>query len=239
MHHIIKMMNKLLLPLLILHFSCFSINAQSFCIEPSIGIGGTEMSHRTTDELDGSFNMSKTSLNVGALLVYRRRKDFEWGVGVKYSSEGGKREMYLQNYALKMREDIGLTYLRIPIRATFLSNQVRKIVGRFSLGPSFGMLMGGKTRIVYDRLADINTNEPPPVMQESKDYWKKFDVSATASVGVTYEISTNVSLVAEGTLLRGLTDNRKEDKKNMVGYPAGRSFKSMTYTFNAGVNYRL
>ncbi len=217
---------------------CISVtaNAQSrFSLGPNAGFG-----HSWIDNFKD--NKYKAAGNAGLSLIYSTKSSFGIGADLKYSFEGGERHFQTTiPTTLNIVEDIDLDYIRIPIKAMwFFGNYGNRVRPKVSLGPSFGFLVGGKSE------RTVTNNAGTLVGQENNDSeeenWDKFDLGLTAAVGLNYRLVRDIWFNADIAYLHGLTDARKEDRKNPATYPGyspDQRYKNRNLQINIGVNFGL
>jgi hypothetical protein len=209
----------------------FSAGAQALSIGPNVGVGSTWIDNFKDKK-------SKSTTNFGASLIYSTKSSFGVGLDLKYSFEGGERKYQSAIAGVMTEEDVNLNYVRIPVKAMWFFNKYgQRVRPKISLGPSIGILVGGKTHIKNVTTAGALISELPAI--DSKDNWDRYDVGLTGSAGLNFRIINRMWLNADVAYLHGFTDNRKDDKKNVAGYSPGQNYKNRNLAVNFGVNFGL
>src|SRR4051794_7591369 len=148
-------MKKLFLALVISIVCMLNTNAQSkFSLGPNVGVGASWLDNTPNKK-------TKPAINGGLSLVFSATEHFGIGLDAKYSLEGGKYSSNNQNTIAD------LNYLRLPLKAVyFFGKYGNRVRPKVYVGPSFGFLAGGKTKI---------ESSAAKIEVESKDYYESFD----------------------------------------------------------------
>jgi hypothetical protein len=181
----------------------------------------------------------KPSGNVGLALIYSGKSNFGFGADLKYSFEGGKREYVTSAVGTQFTttEEAKLDYVRLPLKAMFFMGQYgQRVRPKISVGPSFGLLVGGKTNIKTVSQTGAVVFERK---DESEDVWDKWDVGVHGSIGLNYRLVKNTWFSADVAYVHGLTDVRKDDKKSSPysGYNTATNYKNRNLGLNLGVYF--
>lgn len=206
-------MNKLMLAAALLFITTFSF-AQNLSIGPTAGFG-----HSWTDVETGPADKRfHPSYNIGGKIVYSF--DSRWGVSadVKFSGEGTTIGTDGDNKIVARAN-----YLRIPLQGIyFFGKYGDRIRPKISLGPSFGFMLGGKTKVFQDgeKVNEVKT----------KDALKAFDLGATVAGGLNIRIAPATWLNADLSYYLGLVNVAEEgDVKNRnLGINIGVTFPLAT-----------
>lgn len=201
-------MKNVLLALVISSGLSFVAGAQSkFSLGPNAGVGASWLDNTPNRK-------TKLAGNAGLSLVYSAAEHFGIGLDAKYSFEGGK---YSANGQTTTPD---LNYFRVPLKAIYFFNSYgHKVRPKVFVGPSFGFLSGGQTKI-----------ESPVVTQtvNSKDFYKSFDFGVTAGAGLNVRLVSNTWFNADVNYLHGITDIRP-----------GTNQHNRNLGVNVGVNFGL
>jgi outer membrane protein W len=193
--------------------SIASVNAQNLSFGPTAGFG-----HSWTNSEKGSLDrMFHPSYNLGGKLVYSFVS--HWGISgdVKFSSEGQTLGVDNENKVVGR-----LNYIRVPLQGIYFFGEYGDAVRpKVSLGPSFGFLVGGKTKTYED--------DEVIATAKSKDYAEGFDFGVTGAIGANFRISPNTWLNTDIAYYHGVTDVLKnamnENAKNRnLGLNVGLTF---------------
>ena len=204
-----------MLSLAIISFAT-AINAQNLSLGPTAGFGHA---WATTSgiEADKQFH---GAYNIGGKLVYSFMS--HWGVSadVKFSGEG-------VNIGNDQDDKIVIraNYLRIPLQGIyFFGDYGQAVRPKISLGPSFGFLTGGKTKL-YEDGEVVNEGK-------TKDVLDGFDFGLTGAVGANFRIAEATWLNADIAYYHGLTNTAKsgEFKNRNIGINIGVLFPLGTVT---------
>jgi outer membrane protein W len=180
-------MKKVLLGIIISSLVSVAASAQSkLSLGPSAGIGSSWISNSGDSK-------SKLSGNVGLSLVYSAAEHFGIGLDGKYSFEGGKSTSGNQTTTAD------LNYIRVPLKAIyFFGRYGSKVRPKIFVGPSFGFLAGGDTKVERDNVV-LGTIK-------SKDVYQSFDFGVTAGAGLNIRLVKNTWLNADVSYLHGISD---------------------------------
>jgi hypothetical protein len=179
-------MKKVLLGVIISIGCIFNLNAQSkFSLGPNVGIGASWLDNTPNRK-------AKPALNAGVALVYSATERFGIGLDAKYSFEGGKYSFNNQNTTAD------LNYFRVPLKAIyFFGKYGNRVRPKVYVGPSFGFLAGGKTKI---------ESSAAKIEVESKDYYESFDFGVTAGAGLNVRLARNTWFNGDLSYLHGISD---------------------------------
>jgi outer membrane protein W len=210
----------------------FLAGGQAVSLGPNVGFGSTWIDNFKDNK------QFKSSTNFGASLIYSTKSSFGVGVDVKYSFEGGERKYQSAVAGVMTEEDVNLQYIRVPVKAMwFFGKYGNRVRPKISLGPSIGVLVGGKTHVRNMTNAGALISELAAV--NSKDNWDRYDVGLTGAAGINFRIVSRTWLNADVAYLHGLTDNRRDDRKNVAGYTPGTNYKNRNLVLNLGLNFGL
>lgn len=188
-------------------FSLIAGAQSKFSLGPNVGVGASWLDNTPNRD-------TKLSGNVGLSLVYSAAEHFGIGLDAKYSAEGGK---YSVN---NEKTTVDLNYFRMPLKFIyFFNNYGNRVRPKLYAGPSFGFLVGGKTKI---------ESPAQTISINSKDYYKSSDVGLTAGAGLNYRLTKNTWFNADVNYLHGLTDIRPTSNQHNRGVGV-----------NVGVNFGL
>jgi hypothetical protein len=179
----------------------------------------------------------KPSGNFGIALIYSGKSNFGFGADLKYSFEGGKREYVTTAVGTQFTttEEAKLDYIRLPLKAMFFMGKYgQRVRPKISVGPSFGLLVGGKTNVKTVSQTGAVVSD---IKYESEDMWDKWDVGINGSIGLNYRLVKNTWFSADLAYVHGLTDIRKDDKKAMAGYNTNTNYKNRNLGLNVGVYF--
>ena len=206
-------MNKLMLAGTLLLITTFSF-AQNLSIGPTAGFGHSWI-NAETGSADNRFH---PSYNIGGKLVYSF--DSRWGVSadVKFSGEGSTVGTDKDNKFVSR-----LNYLRVPLQGIyFFGKYGDRIRPKVSLGPSFGFLLGGKTKVYQngEKIGEV----------KSVDIRKSLDLGATLGGGLNIRLAPATWLNADLSYYLGLVNVSEEgDAKNRnLGINIGVTFPLAT-----------
>lgn len=202
-------MKKYLLGFIISTSFCLAASAQSkFTLGPTVGLGYTTIKNTSKSE-------GKLAASFGAALVYNMSENFGIGLDGKFSVQGERTELNDVRYIRT------LNYLQFPLKAiysfTTSNERIRPIV---YAGPSFGFLVGGKTK--------VNELGEDTKVYWSKDLYKTFDFGIKAGGGVNYQLDDYTWLSADVSYLHGLSNLVKDTRAH-----------NRTMLVNLGVNFSL
>lgn len=202
-------MKKMMLGLAII--SCATASyAQNLSLGPTAGFGHAWTSSPTYTA-DHQFH---ASYNLGAKLVYSFMS--HWGVSadVKFSGEG-------QNVGTD-KDNKGVwrsNYIRVPLQGIyFFGDYGQAVRPKISLGPSFGFLVGGKTKLYEDGNVTMET--------KTSNLFESFDFGLTGAVGANFRLAEGTWLNTDIAYYHGLTNIAKSgDAKNRnIGINVGVTF---------------
>ena len=182
---------KKLLVVFALFITVMNTQAQNL----SIGlIGGVGHSWTSIDKSDAVKTRLHPAYNAGARIVYSFESN--WGISgdLKFSSEGQTIGADNDNKVVTRAN-----YIRIPLQGIYFFGKFGdRVRPKISLGPSFGILTGGKVRsIVNDDVAGKG---------KTKDYWKSFDVGITVAAGGNVRVADATWLNLDLSYYHGLAD---------------------------------
>lgn len=179
------MKNLLLLFALVLGFLPLA-QAQEFSLGPVIGVNYASLTNAPSDA------RGLVGLNAGLALVYSTEEHWGIGVDLKYSGEGMVVEQ--RGITAKTRLD----YVRVPLKFYYFFNKFGDdFRPKIYVGPSFGVLVGGKT----ERFTDVGT-----IKTNSTDLYEQFDVGALFGTGFNYRIAQGAWLNVDVAYAHGLTN---------------------------------
>lgn len=168
-----------------------STNAQNL----SFGaIGGLGHSWTSIDKASNYDTRLHANYSLGGRLVYSFESS--WGISgdIKFSGEGQSVGIDKDNRAV-----VRANYIRIPLQGIyFFGKYGDRVRPKVSFGPSFGILVGGKTR------SFVNGNEF--TTGKTKDYLKTFDYGLTLAAGGNVRIATATWLNLDLSYYHGLAD---------------------------------
>ncbi|MBO9570592.1 MAG: PorT family protein [Chitinophagaceae bacterium] len=206
-------MNKLMLVATLMLITSVSI-AQNLSIGPTAGFGHS-WNNAETNAADKLFH---PSYNIGGKLVYSF--DSRWGVSadVKFSGEGATIGTDADNKVVSR-----LNYLRVPLQGIYFFGKFGdKIRPKISLGPSFGFLVGGKTKTFQ--------NGEKSVEIKSSDIYTGVDFGATVAGGLNVRIAPYTWLNADLSYYLGLSNVAEtgDIKNRNIGINIGVTFPLAT-----------
>ncbi|MFN0212739.1 MAG: porin family protein [Saprospiraceae bacterium] len=144
-------------------------HSQEFSLGPTLGVTNAWL-----QDAPGDVN-SLIGLNAGLMLVYSTEE--HWGVGVdlKYSGEG----MVTKFRGVEAKTH--LNYVRIPVKVIYFFNEFSNdFRPKIYLGPSVGILAGGKT----EQFLEVGT-----IKVDSKDIYEGVDLGLTFGTGFNYRVA--------------------------------------------------
>ena len=190
---------------------------QHISFGPTVGFGHSWLN--TDNAIAAGYdNKFHAAYNVGVKMVYSI--DPHWGASgdLKYSSEGGSLENNA-NSELVYRSN----YIRIPLQGIyFFTDFGDKVRPKISLGPSFGFLIGGDTK--------VKNNDEKVSEGEVKDLFKTFDVGLTGAVGANIRVSPNTWLNTDVGYYHGL---------NNINDVSSNSIKNRNIGLNVGLLFGI
>ena len=174
------------------------------------GFGHTAISGGTGN------NKYQPAGNAGLSLVYSANEHLGFGADLKYSIEGGRKA------SGNTEEITRLNYLRHGIKAMyFFNDHGDRIRPKVAIGPSIGLLVGGKQHI------EVN-NHTVSQVTDVKDITNSIDLGLAASAGLHYRLIQNTWLTFDVNYYHGLLDvydnNAREGKNRNVGMNLGLAF---------------
>lgn len=197
------------------------INAQNLSFGPTAGVGHSWITIDYEDDaLDNTFF---ASYNVGAKLVYSFVS--HWGISadVKFSSEGGSKKGNVtggdhHDYNYRMN------YIRIPIQGIYFFGDLGdKVRPKVALGPSFGFLVGGRTK--------LEVNEEDANEYEADEIFEKSDIGLTASAGANFNLGKGRWLNTDLTYYHGF--------KQILRPPTDIDVNNRGIGINIGITFPL
>lgn len=166
-----------------------SVHAQNLSFGPTGGLG-----HSWINTSNPSVNRFHPYYNIGGKMVYSFVTN--WGVSgdIKFSSEGRTAGVSSDNKTVTRAN-----YIRIPLQGIyFFGKYGDRVRPKISIGPSFGFLVGGKSRSI------VNGNET--AVSRTKSYTKGFDFGFTIAGGGNVRIAPATWLNLDLAYYHGLTD---------------------------------
>lgn len=163
--------------------------AQEISLGPVVGINYATLSNAPNNA------RGIIGANAGLTMVYSTEE--HWGIGfdLKYSGEG----MIVEQRGLTAKTR--LDYVRLPIKFYYFFNKFGDdFRPKIYAGPSFGMLVGGKTE-GFTEIGTFKTN--------STDYYERFDVGALIGTGFNYRIAPATWLNFDIAYAHGLSNIAK------------------------------
>lgn len=202
-------MKKYLLGFIISTSFCLAATAQSkFTLGPTAGLGYTTIKNT-------SKSAGKLAAGFGAALVYNLSENFGIGLDGKYSIQGERTRLNDISYTRS------LNYLQFPLKAIYSFTSFNdRIKPRVFAGPSFGLLVGGKTKLA--------TADNDVKVYWSKDLYKTFDFGINAGGGFGYQLDDYTTLSADLSYYNGLSNLLKDSHA-----------RNRTLLVNFGVNFSL
>ncbi len=154
--------------------------------------------------------------NLGLTMIYSTESNWGFGADVKWSIEGGKEKDNSTTFTSK------LNYVRVPVRAIyFFGERGQSIRPKVSLGPSVGVLIGGKREIKNNSTGSITK-------LKAKDYAKQADFGLNASAGLNYHLVEDIWLNLDLNYYHGLTNvwesSLANQKNRNLGINVGVTF---------------
>ncbi|MEI9810142.1 MAG: porin family protein [Bacteroidota bacterium] len=116
---------------------------------------------------------------------------------LKFSSEGGtlQSDEGGDEYKYTYRGN----YIRLPLQGIYFFGELGdKVRPKVSLGPSFGFLVGGKSKL------EVNGTKTDEA--DSKDAFTRFDIGLNAAAGANFRIGTNKWLNTDITYYHGFSN---------------------------------
>ncbi len=149
---------------------------QYFTIGPRVGINISNISGANNAE-------SKIGLLAGGFFVYSFQEHFGVSADLLYSREGGKFDntIYTANSTTKIKNDLALSYLRMPLQAAvFFGQYGNRLRPKVTLGPSIGFLLSAKNEKEGSNIIEQKSND--------KDNVKGVDFGAVVGAGLNYRL---------------------------------------------------
>ncbi len=185
------MKNLLLLFAFVLGITTLA-HAQEFSLGPVVGVNYASITNAPNDA------RGLVGLNAGLALVYSTEEHWGIGLDLKYSGEG----MVVEQRGITAKTQ--LNYVRVPLKFIYFFNKFGDdFRPKIYVGPSFGLLAGGKT----ERFTEIGTFKT-----NSTDLYEKFDVGALFGTGFNYRIAPGAWLNVDVAYAHGLSDVSKTGK---------------------------
>ena len=167
--------------------------SQEFSLGPVVGVN-----FATLSDAPGQ-TRALVAPNAGLALVYSTEEHWGIGVDLKYSGEGVVTEQ--RGLTAKTK----LNYVRVPVKFYYFFNKFGDdFRPKIYIGPSFGILAGGKT----EQFTEIGTFKT-----DSKDLYEKFDAGALIGTGFNYRIGTGTWLNFDVAYAHGLLNIAKSGKR--------------------------
>lgn len=175
--------------------------AQNVSFGPIVGLG-----HSWIDGLEGDREF-KFAPSAGVTFIYSAGPHWGLGIDLKYSREGSK----LESSMLGLEGITNASYLRVPVKAIYFFGELgEKARPKVMLGPTMGILLGGKQK--------IKNNEGEVLFETPvKDVMHTFDIGVQAGAGLNLRLSRNTWLNTDVSYYHGLRDLHKtgdDDWKN-------------------------
>lgn len=191
---------------------------QRFSIGPTAGFGHSWLS--SDPSISGFESKFHASYNIGAKLVYSIENHWGLSADLKYSSEGGS---FKQESDDDNRVIYRANYIRLPLQGVyFFNNYGDRVRPKISFGPSFGFFVGGDSK--------AKSGGETTLEQDSKDFFKGFDVGLNGAVGTNVRLSPATWLNADITYYHGLTN---------VSDVANADWKNRGLGLNVGVLFGI
>jgi hypothetical protein len=191
-----------------------SVHAQNLSFGPTGGIGHSWIG--SPDNIDSRFH---PYYNLGGKMVYSFVTN--WGVSgdIKFSGEG-----YSVKQGTAYKYSARANYIRVPLQGVyFFGKYGDRVRPKISIGPSFGFLVGGKTKTT------INGNETtgPKV----KTFMNGFDFGFTVAGGGNVRIAPATWLNLDLAYYHGISDiieGTEEAHNRNLGINLGVTFPLAT-----------
>ena len=196
-------------------FSVFAVRAQQYLsLGPTAGFGHSWVS--MDQEPSGFDKAFHASYNIGAKLVYSIVTNWGLSADLKFSSEGGTYKSASGNDKLVLRAN----YIRVPIQGIyFFGDYGDRVRPKISTGPSFGFLVGGKSKSIV--------NEQTTSETDISNVMKGFDFGWDFAGGANVRLSRNTWLNADIMYKLGITDiskNANAMHNRGLGFNVGVAF---------------
>lgn len=199
------------------------LSTVSFGQHVGIGVtaaGGASWLSKSSNTIQSS--SPAVSLNIGLTFAYITKGKIGFSGDVVYSNEGVKQKGEYTN--VTSTTTYTSEYIRIPLRFTYYfiqygtNNKIRPMV---SIGPSFGILTGGR---MYQTFSDNTV-----VRQQVKDIANPLDIGVQASGGLSFMIGHNMLFNSYVSYYQGLTQQNKVGDEKMKN---GNIMLNASMTFN-------
>lgn len=199
--------------------SVFFLTTQAKAQNLSFGLTGG-LGHSWTNAETGTADKRfHTAYNLGGKMVYSFVTN--WGISgdLKFSSEGQTVGNNADNKSV-----VRANYLRIPIQGIYFFGKFGdRVRPKISIGPSFGILVGGKSRLI--------TNGDEVFQKKTSDDIKSFDFGFTVAGGGNVRIAPATWLNLDLSYYHGLADIAKSTanvKNRNLGINIGVTFPLAT-----------
>lgn len=198
------------------------VNAQNVSFGPVASVNHSWITG--TSQSDRQFNLG---YKVGAMLTYSIDPHWAVGADLLFANEGLRNENIVSD--IKYTSKINLNYIRVPLKGTYFFGELGdKLRPKLYAGPSFGFLVGGKSKLETEV---ISTGNVVKTETNSKDNFKGFDLGAMVGAGLNYRIGTATWLNFDLNYTNGLIDI----SKSTSGWNANRNFgMALGVTFPLG-----
>jgi outer membrane protein W len=163
-------------------------------VGPNAGFGHVWMSG-DDDDINNKYHPAG---NVGVSFFYSSENHIGLGADLKFSIEGAKKE----NDNSAISRTTRLNYLRLPVQGIYFFRDIySSFRPKISLGPSFGILVGGKEEI-------------GSLKYDAKDRYKSFDLGLLANAGFHYNLVKNTWLQFDVSYYYGVLDVSETQEAN-------------------------
>ncbi len=199
-------MKKLILTIVVIS-ACYTAQAQVHSIGPTLGFNYAWLS-----DVDNS--SPRPSYNFGLTYNYSILQSGGFGIEARYSEEGVKQDVGGTTVTSK------LNYLRIPMKFQYFFGQLEDdFRPKLFAGPSFAILMGGKTEVRNGVTTEV----------DSKDLYGGFDVGLQGGAGFNYRLAEMTWLNFDVAYTHGLLD--------AAGDKGSSTAKNRLFNVNLGVAF--
>jgi len=165
------------------------LHSQEFSLGPTIGLNNAWI-----EDAPGE-TTGLLGLNAGLTLVYSAEEHWGIGMDLKYSGEGVTTELRGE------KAKTHLNYVRIPFKITYFFNEFgNDFRPKIYLGPSVGILAGGKTETFLPE---------GTLKSDSKDLYEDVDLGLTFGTGFNYRVAAGTWLNLDLAYGHGFTDIAK------------------------------
>jgi len=200
-------MKKLLFSIFVVS-ACYTAQAQVHSIGPTLGFNYAWLS-----DVDNS--SPRPSYNFGLTYNYSILKSGGFGIEARYSEEGVKQDVGGTTITSK------INYLRIPMKFQYFFGELSESFRpKLFAGPSFAILMGGKTEV---------RNGSGTTEIDSKDVYGGFDVGLQGGAGFNYRLAETTWLNFDVAYTHGLLD--------AAGDKGSSTAKNRLFNVNLGVAF--